>query len=267
MRIAIDAMGGDNAPQAIVEGVLLARKEYLDVEFVLFGIKEQLDQILSGDSMERITIIDTPEVIETGEAPMLAIRKKKNSSLVKGLECVKNGEAQAFVSAGSTGAVMAGALFGLGRIKGIQRPALAPLLPTAKGGHVMLLDSGANADCKPDYLVQFAHMGAAFMQAVEGVSEPKVALANIGAEEEKGNELYKAAHQALSEVENLHFTGNLEPRYALDGECDVLVADGYRKHDPENHGRYSSLLYSFHEKAVHGFASRQDWCAHPQEGF
>ncbi len=226
MRIAIDAMGGDHAPDDIVAGVLRAKAEHPGAEFLLFGDGEKIRALLNGDT-ERLTVVPTTEVIETGEPPMDAIRKKKDSSLVKALASVKSGEAQAVVSAGSTGAVMAGALFGIGRIKGIQRPALAPLLPNFKGGHSMLIDSGANAECRPEYLVQFAQMGAAYMQAVEGVKEPVAALMNIGAEEEKGNELYKEVHARLAELNVPRFYGNLEPRYVLDGEADVLVADGF----------------------------------------
>jgi len=226
MKIAIDAMGGDHAPEAVLQGALLAREENPDAELILLGRLADMEAVLEGVSRERLTLVDAPEVIETGDAPIQSIRTKKNSSLVRGLAMVKAGEADAFVSAGSTGALMAGALFGIGRIKGIERPALAPLLPTRKGTRSMLIDCGANAQCRPESLLQFAQMGTAYMNAVEGVDKPVVALMNIGTEEEKGNDLYKEAHQALK-ASGLNFYGNLEARDTLEGVADVLVCDGF----------------------------------------
>ena len=224
-KIAIDAMGGDNAPNEIIKGALDARREADGVEVVLLGQKDviqaQLDKL--GETAE---IIDAPDVIHTGDKPLVAIRQKRNSSLIKGLLMVKDGTADAFVSAGSTGAVFAGALFNVGRIKGVDRPALAAILPTQKG-KTILLDIGANADCKDKYLIQFAKMGRTYMKLVEGIENPTVGLINIGTEEEKGNELYREVNKLMREDESLNFVGNVEPREALNSAADVLVCDGF----------------------------------------
>ena len=225
MRIAVDAMGGDNAPQAIIEGTLLALERHPDLEVTLLGRQEDMERCLAGRGAGRITTVHCPSVIEMGEEPLRVIREKKDSSMVQGQMMLKRREVDAFISAGSTGAAMSGALFNVGRIKGIHRPALAPLLPT-KTGRVMLIDCGANADCKAEYLVQFAAMGAAYMEAVENVKNPRVALINIGTEEEKGSELYRNVHQMLK-ASSLNFIGNMEPRDILDGGADVLVCDGF----------------------------------------
>ncbi len=224
-KIAVDAMGGDNAPKAIIEGALLALKRHDNIHISLIGQKDVIDQYLP-EGVERVDVVHMPEVIETCEPPLVAIRKKKNSSLVEGLYMVKDGRADAFITAGSTGATLSGALFYTGRIKGIQRPALAPMLPT-KDGNALLIDCGANAEVKEEYLVQFAHMGSAYMELVMGVQNPKVALVNIGAEDEKGSELYRNTHKRLREEETINFVGNLEARYANSGEADVLVCDGF----------------------------------------
>ena len=224
-KIAIDAMGGDNAPNEIIKGALDARREAEGVEIVLLGQKDviqaQLDKL--GETAE---IIDAPDVIHTGDKPLVAIRQKRNSSLIKGLLMVKDGTADAFVSAGSTGAVFAGALFNVGRIQGVDRPALAAILPTQKG-KTILLDIGANADCKDKYLIQFAKMGRTYMKLVEGIENPTVGLINIGTEEEKGNELYREVNKLMREDESLNFVGNVEPREALNSAADVLVCDGF----------------------------------------
>jgi glycerol-3-phosphate acyltransferase PlsX len=192
---------------------------------VLIGLEDAMRQALGETLPDRMVLRACGSVIETGEQPLKAIRDKKDSSLVLGLNMVRDGEADAFITAGSTGAAMSGALFNVGRIKGIHRPALAPVLPTLKG-HAMLIDCGANPDCKPEYLVQFAAMGAAYMSAVENVDNPRVALINIGAEEEKGSELYRSVHQLLK-ASKLNFVGNIEPRDVLNGDADVLVCDGF----------------------------------------
>lgn len=222
--IAVDAMGGDHAPQAIIEGTVTALQQHQDIRIVMLGIESEIRKHLSND--ERITIIDTPEVIETGEDPLLAIRRKKNSSLIKGLELLKSKEADAFISAGSTGAVLTGAFFKVGRIKGIDRPALAPVMPS-KTGKVMLIDCGANPDCEPKFLQQFAIMGSAYMELVEGVDNPKVGLLNNGAEEAKGSKLYKQVNKDLHAMESINYYGNIEARYGMSGEVDVLVCDGF----------------------------------------
>ena len=212
-KIAVDAMGGDNAPNEIIKGALDARREIEGLEIVLLGqkdvIQKQLD--LHGETAE---VVDAPQVIHTGDKPLVAIRQKKDSSLIKGLMMVKEGTADAFVSAGSTGAVFSGALFNVGRIKGVDRPALAAILPT-QTGKTILLDIGANADCKDKYLIQFAKMGRTYMKFVEGIENPTVGLINIGTEEEKGNELYRQVNKLMREDESLNFVGNVEPREAL----------------------------------------------------
>ncbi len=223
--LAIDAMGGDNAPKDIIGGALKALETHKDINVQLYGIESEIRKHL--DTVpDRVTIIDTPEVIETCEPPLIAIRKKKNSSLIKGLAAVKEKKADAFISAGSTGAVLAGALFGIGRIKGIDRPALAPILP-ANGGKTLLIDCGANADCEEKFLLQFAKMGSAYMELVEGVESPRVGLVNNGTEEGKGNKLYKSTHQSLKAMDDINFIGNVEARDAIQGLCDVLVCDGF----------------------------------------
>lgn len=224
MRIAVDCMGGDNAPVAMIEGCKIALEADASLALVLCGIGEKIRPLWPDAPGERVTWVDCPTVIETGESPTDAIRHKKDSSLLVAMDKVKAGEADAYVSAGSTGAVMSGALFHIGRIKGVLRPALAPVLP-AKTGPALLIDCGANADCKPEYLVQFAMMGRAYCEKVLGVASPRVGLVNIGAEEEKGNMVYKEAHQLLKPTPG--FIGNVEPREALMGQADVLVADGF----------------------------------------
>ncbi|MGI6315494.1 MAG: phosphate acyltransferase PlsX [Christensenellales bacterium] len=224
MRIAVDCMGGDHAPAAIIEGCKLALEADASMTLVLCGIGEKIRPLWPDAPADRVTWVDCPSVIETGESPTDAIRHKKDSSLIVAMDKVKAGEADAYVSAGSTGAVMGGALFHIGRIKGVLRPALAPVLP-AMTGPALLIDCGANADCKPEYLVQFAMMGCAYCEKVLGIPSPRVALLNIGAEEEKGNILYKEVHQLLKATPG--FIGNVEPREALMGHADVLVADGF----------------------------------------
>lgn len=223
--LAIDAMGGDNAPKDIIEGTLEALEQNQNIKVLMYGIEDEIKKYMPANH-DRVTIIDCPEVIETCEPPLIAIRKKVNSSLIKGLLAVKSKEADAFISAGSTGAVMAGALFKVGRIRGIDRPALAPVLPTKKG-KALLIDCGANADCEVKFLEQFALMGSAYMELVEGIENPKAGLINIGAEPEKGNTLYKNTYKALEELDGINFAGNVEARYVTDGDVDVLVCDGF----------------------------------------
>ncbi|MBQ4638442.1 MAG: phosphate acyltransferase PlsX [Clostridia bacterium] len=224
--IAVDAMGGDNAPQAVVAGCIEAINEYKDIKLIICGPNEKIKELL-GKDYDRIEIVDAQDVITNHDQPTMAIRRKSESSLVKAMELVKSGAAQGLVCAGSTGAVLAGGIFKVGRIRGIERPALAPLLPTVQGKPVMLIDCGANVDCKPQYLTNFALMGTAYMRSVIGVKEPKVALLNIGAEDEKGNELTKAAYPLLKEMSNINFIGNMEARDVLSGDADVLVCDGF----------------------------------------
>ena len=225
VRISVDAMGGDHAPEEIIKGTLQALEHYPDLEITLVGREADIRANLPHEDVPRLSVVHADEVIETGEDPLTAIRKKKNSSMIVALDLLKQKKVDACVSAGSTGAFMSGALFGVGRIKGIQRPALAPLLPTMTG-FAMLIDCGANADCKPEFLVQFGQMGSVYMNRVLGVDNPRVGLLNIGAEEEKGNAVYKEAHQLLKGAP-LNFVGNVEGRDALDGNVDVIVSDGF----------------------------------------
>ena len=228
MNIAIDAMGGDLAPKAVLEGVSLVLPELSkDVELVLYGdeaaIKSGLAELNITDA--RVKTIATSEVICCDEQPTLAIRRKKDSSMVRAIEAVAAGEADCVLSAGSTGALLTGGTLIIKRLKGVKRPALATVLPTMDGC-MLLLDCGANTDCKSDYLVQFALMGSAYMKRVMGVENPRVGLLNNGTEEEKGNELTKETHQLLKSAP-VNFAGNCEARDVLSGEFDVVVCDGF----------------------------------------
>lgn len=228
MKIVIDVFGGDNAPGAIIEGAVQALDKFSDIELVLSGdeikVREELKKY--GYDPARVGFINAPEVIDCDEPPTLAVKKKKDSSLVRALDAVKSGEADCIVSAGSTGALLTGATLIVRRIKGVKRPALAPLMPTAKGGSVMLIDCGANADCKPSYLQQFAVMADAYMRDVMNIESPRIGLLNNGAEEEKGSELTKAAHKLLKEAP-VNFVGNCEARDILSGDFDAVVCDGF----------------------------------------
>lgn len=226
MKIAIDGMGGDNSPSAIIEGSVMAVKEF-GVELIITGPEDVISRELQKYQYpkEKITILNAAEVISTNEPPVMAIRKKKDSSLYKALELVKKGEAEGVVSAGSTGAFMAGSLFIVGRIKGIDRPALAPVMP-GKNGPFMVIDCGANAECKPANLLQFAIMGKVFFQNFMSINDPTIGLINIGVEEEKGNELTKASYQLLKNS-SLNFAGNIEPRDVSNGDVNILVCDGF----------------------------------------
>ncbi|MDS0524921.1 phosphate acyltransferase PlsX [Clostridium sp. SHJSY1] len=227
MKIAIDGMGGDHAPQAVVDGVVQAIKDYSNIEMYITGPKDKIEAELSKYNYpkERIKVVDATEVISPNEHPVMALRKKKDSSIVKALNLVKSGECEAVISAGSTGAFLAGCTFVIGRIKGVERPALAPIMP-GRNGHFMVVDVGANVDCKPSYLVQFAHMGKIYYETMFDNKNVSVGLVNIGAEEEKGNDLTKNTYKLLKE-ENLNFVGNVEPREIPKGDVNVLVADGF----------------------------------------
>jgi len=227
MRIFVDAMGGDFAPQAPVEGSIEALRRYDNIEIVLAGDLAQVEPLLKDcdDVRSRITLVDAPEVITNHESPVMGVRSKKNSATVIGMLQLKEKQVDGFVSAGSTGAVLAGGMFRLGRIPGVERPALAPLLPNGKG-HFLLIDCGANVDCKPEYLQQFGVMGSAYMQGVMGIKEPRVGLINIGAESEKGNALVKETFP-LMEKAPYNFIGNVEARDITADQADVLVCDGF----------------------------------------
>ena len=227
MKVFVDAMGGDFAPQAPVEGSIEALRRYPNLEVVLAGDLEQIKPLLKDcdDVSSRISLCDAPEVITNHESPVMGVRSKKNSATVIGMLQLKEKQVDGFVSAGSTGATLAGGMFRLGRIPGIERPALAPLLPNGKG-YFLLIDCGANVDCKPEYLQQFGMMGTAYMRGVMGISNPRVGLINIGAEAEKGNALVKETYP-LMEKAPYNFIGNVEARDITHDQADVLVADGF----------------------------------------
>ncbi len=228
VKVALDAMGGDNAPAEIVKGAVEAINENDRLKVYAVGdeqaIAKELEQYTYDKS--RLEIVHTTEVIETAEPPVNAIRKKKDSSIVKAMMMVKNKECDAFVSAGSTGAVLVGGQVLVGRIKGVERPPLAPLIPTQKG-FSLLIDCGANVDARPSFLVQFAKMGTVYMESIMGVKNPKVAIVNIGAEEEKGNALVKETFPLLKNCPDINFIGSIEARDIPAGEADVIVCDAF----------------------------------------
>ena len=228
VKVVVDAMGGDNAPAEIVKGAVEAVNERKDIKVFLTGKKPVVDAQLQNYTYDKdqIEVVDAQEVIETAEPPVVAIRKKKNSSIVVGLIMVKKKEADAFVSSGSTGAVLVGGQLIVGRIKGIERPPLAPLIPT-KIGVALLVDCGANVDARPSHLVQFAKMGSIYMENVVGVKNPKVGIVNIGAEEEKGNALVKGTYPLLKECKDINFVGSIEARDIPSGACDVVVCEAF----------------------------------------
>lgn len=229
MKIIVDAFGGDNAPVEIIKGAVEALNQSNEIKIVLSGKNDVISKELEKYTFDknRIEILDSAEVIGNNEHPTLAIREKKESSLVKGLYRLKeDDEVAAMVSAGSTGAFLTGAMLIVGRLDGIDRPALAPVLPTLTYGHTMLIDSGANMDCKPEYLVQFAIMGSSYMQSIYGIQSPKVGLLSVGTEDEKGNAQSKAAFELLKNAP-VNFVGNMEARDAVSGDYDVIVADGF----------------------------------------
>ncbi|MBQ7784896.1 MAG: phosphate acyltransferase PlsX [Clostridia bacterium] len=234
MKIVLDAMGGDYAPKVNVDGAIDALREFADVEMILVGPQELLEKTIGeyADQQayetvkDRLSIVDATEVITTEEHPVMALRRKKNSTFNVGMDIVRRKEAQAFVSAGSTGAVMAGSMFKIGRIKGIDRPALGAPLPVP-GRTMLLVDAGANTDCKPEWINQFAMMGSIYMNRVMGVENPEVGLVNIGVEAAKGNEQVQQAYQLMNSQNVYKFIGNIEARDTLEGGCDVLAADGF----------------------------------------
>ena len=228
IRVAVDAMGGDNAPGEIIKGALSAARERNDIRVVLVGREQVIrDEIRrQGGDESLVGIVHAEEVIETGEHPVNALRKKKDSSIVVGMNLLKNGEADAFCSAGSSGAVLAGGMLIVGRIKGVERPPLAPLIPTEKGIS-LLIDCGANVDAKASNLVQFARMGSIYMKNVIGVENPRVGLVNIGVEEEKGNALAKETYPLLKACKDINFVGNIEAREIPHGAADVIVTEAF----------------------------------------
>lgn len=229
MKIVVDAFGGDYAPHEIVLGCIQALQNNPDINLVLSGDKEQLEKEFMQDMYvnDRIEIIHAPDIITNNEHPAMAIKNKPSSSIVVAYDYLrKNDDAIGLISAGSTGATLTGAILKLGRIKNVSRPALAPILPTMTGGQVLLCDCGANMDCKPVNLLHFALMGNAYMKA-QGVENPKIALLNVGTEDEKGDELTKEVFTLLKENKTLNFVGNVEARDVLKGNVDVVVCDGF----------------------------------------
>ena len=225
MIIAIDAMGGDHAPKATVEGAIQAAKDWPELRIVLVGNREKIEPFLINNP-GNIEIRHASEVIATDEEPVKAVRRKKDSSLVVAVNMVKNKEVDAVISAGNTGAFMTAGLLITGRMKGIERPALSPILPTTDGAGVLVLDAGANMDARPVHLKQYALMGSIYVEKVMGVSRPRVGLLNVGTEAKKGNELTKEAYSLL-ESSSVHFVGNVEARDVTNHVCDVVVCDGF----------------------------------------
>lgn len=229
VKVVLDAMGGDNAPVEPVKGAVEAVTEREDIEVILTGRKEIIEKELEkypGYPKNRIQVVHAEEVIETAEPPVIAIRKKKDSSIVVGLNMVKKQEADAFVSSGSTGAVLVGGQVLVGRSKGVERPPLAPLIPTTEGV-ALLIDCGANVDARPSHLVQFAKMGSIYMEHVIGIHKPRVAIVNNGAEEEKGNALVKETFPLLKECKDINFIGSIEARDIPMGYADVVVCEAF----------------------------------------
>ena len=228
IRVAVDAMGGDNAPGEIVKGAVEAVATRNDIKVLLVGQQDVVAEELGKYDYpkEQIEIVHAEEVIETAEPPVMAIRKKKDSSIVVAMNMVKHKEADALVSAGSSGAILVGGQVIVGRIKGIERPPLAPLIPTEKGVS-LLVDCGANVDARASHLVQFAKMGSIYMENVVGVKNPRVAIVNIGAEEEKGNALVKETFPLLKACTDINFVGSIEAREIPHGEADVIVCEAF----------------------------------------
>lgn len=228
VRVVVDAMGGDHAPQVPVRGAIDALKESGDIYIYLVGVKETIEKELDKYEYpkDRLEIVPASQIIETAEPPVMAIRSKKDSSIVVGQTMVRKQEADAFVSSGSTGAVLVGGQVIVGRIKGVERAPLAPLIPTARGMS-LLIDCGANVDARPSHLVQFAKMGSIYMENIVGVDKPRVGIVNIGAEEEKGNALVKETFPLLKECTDLNFTGSIEAREIPAGAADVVVCEAF----------------------------------------
>ncbi|MDE6973820.1 MAG: phosphate acyltransferase PlsX [Lachnospiraceae bacterium] len=228
VNVAVDAMGGDNAPLEIVKGAVEAVNESTHVKVFLAGQEAQINAELAKYTYnkEQVEVVPASEVIDMAEPPVMAIRRKKDSSMVKALNLVKDGSCDAFVSAGSTGATLVGGQVIVGRIKGVERPPLAPLIPTADGC-ALLIDCGANVDARPSHLVQFAKMGSVYMESVMGVKNPRVAIVNIGAEEEKGNALVKETFPLLKNCPDINFTGSIEARDIPAGMADVIVCEAF----------------------------------------
>lgn len=230
MKIIIDCLGGDNSPNANVEGGLLALKQFSDLSLIFIGDEKGIREILSGKEYDssRVEIIDAPEAVSGEDKPTDAIRLKKDSSMIRGIRMLREDETvSGFVSTGATGVLVAATLFRIGRINGIRRPAFCPVLPTMEGGVVGVCDSGANIDATPEMLVQYAILGSRYLESVYSVNNPRVALLNVGTESEKGDDLRKQTYKLLSESNVVNFVGNMESRDLLSGKYDLVVCDGF----------------------------------------
>ncbi|MCR5419332.1 MAG: phosphate acyltransferase PlsX [Lachnospiraceae bacterium] len=230
IRVVLDAMGGDNAPMEVIKGGMEALEKSNKIFLYLLGDAEAIKAELARYQYDkdRVEVVHCSENIEMAEPPVRAIQKKKDSSIVKGMSMVRKGEADAFVSAGSTGAVLVGGQILVGRLKGIERPPLAPLIPTdTERGCSLLIDCGANVDARPSMLVQFAKMGSIYMESVMGIASPTVGIVNIGAEEEKGNALVKETYPLLKECPDINFIGSVEARDIPSGAADVIVCEAF----------------------------------------
>ena len=251
-RIVVDAMGGDNAPKAVVEGCIKAVNE-LDVKVILVGKEDLIKEQLADYNGDKISIVNAEDVISNDDDPAKAVRRKKESSVVVGMNLIADGQGDAFVSAGSTGAVVSGATLIIKRINGVRRVAIGSVFPTPLKP-TLVLDCGANSDCTPEFLQQFAIMGDAYMKAVYGIENPTVGLLNNGAEEHKGSNLYKETYQLLKTMD-INFIGNIEARDVFDCKADVVVADGFAgniflKTTEGNAGFFSKKMKSLFMKNI-----------------
>ncbi len=227
MRIAVDAAGGDYAPHEIVKGAVKAAQDF-GVEIALVGRKNVL-HVLAGRSLRKpnVEIVEASQIVESGESPMKAIRSKPDSSIVVGIKLVKEGSAAAFVSAGNTGAVLCAALLNLGKVKGIERPAIGCFLDTISSFPSLLIDAGANVDCRPTHLIQFAQLGSIYSKSILGINSPRIGLLNNGGEEDKGNRLNQESYQLLKKIGDMNFIGNIEGQDIIKRTADVIVTDGF----------------------------------------
>lgn len=261
IKVVVDAYGGDNSPKVNVVGAVAALKEIEDLEIVLVGNQPTLESLLQDETYDkaRLSVVHAPDVISCNDKPTEAIRTKKESSMAKSFEIMRNDkDARAMVSLGSSGALLAGAVLKVGRIRGVKRPAFCPVLPTMAGSLVGICDSGANVDCEPQYLQQFAVMGSLYLQKAYGVKSPKVALLNVGVEEEKGDALSKEAYKLLENSQNVNFVGNMESRNLLSGEFDLIVCDGFAGNVllKSTEGACSQLMKMIKKAMMSSFSSK-----------